>query len=110
MESIEEQLDALKSFSATIEDDCDLDPSLLFTLTSSTITVTGTTKEICVNPLDYLDVDPSDIQIKEVFDELVSSNLIDAKNRQVISGYPMLQLFYLLYLNASNCGKDLTGK
>ena len=71
---------------------------------------TGTTVDVCINPLDYLDVDPSDIQIKEVFDELISSNLIDAKNRQVISGYPMLQLFYLLYLNASNCGKDLTGK
>ncbi len=110
LESVYEQLDELKELSATIEDDCDLDPSLLFTLTSSTITVTGTTKEICINPLDYLDLDPSTINVKEVFDELVSSNLIDAKNRQVISGYPMLQLFYLLYLNANNCGKDLTGK
>ena len=110
LESIDEQLDTIKQLNATIQEECDFDPSSLFTLTSSIITVTGTTKEICVNPLDYLDVNPSDIQIKEVFDELVSSNLIDAKNRQVISGYPMLQLFYLLYLNANNCGKDLTGK
>ena len=41
---------------------------------------------------------------------MVLSNLIDAKDRQTISGYPLLQLFYQLYLTADNCGKDLTGK
>ena len=41
---------------------------------------------------------------------MVERNLIDAKNRQTINAYPTLQLFYYLYLNASNCGKDLTGK
>jgi len=71
---------------------------------------TGTTVDVCINPLDYLDFDPSTINVKEVFDELVVSNLIDAKSRQVISSYPTLKLFYLLYLNATNCGKDLSGK
>jgi len=92
------------------------------TTTSTTVTVTGTTTicedicvvtgttNVCINPLDYLDVDPSTIEIKDVFDDLILRNLIDAKTRQVISGYPMLQLFYLLYLNASNCGAHLTGR
>ena len=66
--------------------------------------------EVCINPLDYLDVDPATIKIKEVFDEVILRNLIDAKTRQVISGYPMLQLFYSLYLNANNCGAALTGR
>ena len=65
---------------------------------------------ICINPIEYLDVPPSDIEVKQVFDEMVLSNLIDAKDRQTISGYPLLQLFYQLYLTADNCGKDLTGK
>jgi hypothetical protein len=75
-------------------------------------TVSGCTEEeiICVKPLDFLDVLPSEISIKEVFDTLVVSNLIDAKSRQTISDYPLLRLFYQLYLNANSCGKDLTGR
>ena len=46
---------------------------------------------------------------KDVFDNLVITNLIDAKSRQTISGYPLLMLFYELYLNASNCGADISG-
>ena len=48
--------------------------------------------------------------VKDVFDEIVLHNLIDVKSRQVISNYPMLLMFYQLYLNANNCGKDLTGR
>jgi hypothetical protein len=71
---------------------------------------TGDTYSVCINPLDYLDIQPSEINIKSVFDQLVQTNLIDVKSRQTISDYPMLRLFYQLYLNASNCGKDLSGK
>ena len=67
-------------------------------------------KPVCINPLDYLSADPADINVKDVFDEIVLSSLIDVKSRQTISGYPMLQLFYQLYLNANNCGKSLSGK
>ena len=75
-------------------------------------TVSGCTEEeiICVKPLDFLDVLPSEISIKEVFDTIVVSNLIDVKSRQTISDYPLLRLFYQLYLNANGCGKDLTGR
>jgi hypothetical protein len=68
------------------------------------------TYNVCINPLDFLDFDPSTIKVKDVFDQLVLSNLIDAKSRQTISDYPLLRLFYELYLNASNCGSDLSGK
>jgi len=71
---------------------------------------TGDTYSVCVNPLDYLDIQPSEINIKAVFDQLVQTNLIDVKSRQTISDYPLLRLFYELYLNASNCGEDLSGK
>jgi hypothetical protein len=91
------------------------------TTTSTTVCISTTTTActeiclikkvpICVNPLDYLDIVPSEITVKEVFDEAILRSLIDVKSRQTISGYPMLQLFYQLYLNASNCGKDLTGR
>ena len=65
---------------------------------------------VCINPINFLDKAPSTINVKQVFDDLVLKNLIDAKSRQTISGYPLLQLFYQLYLNADNCGKDLSGK
>ena len=71
---------------------------------------TGVTVGTCINPLDFLDVNPSEINIKDNFDSLVLSNLIDAKSRQTISDYPTLRLFYQLYLNASNCGEELSGK
>ena len=71
---------------------------------------TGETYSVCINPLDYLDIQPSEINIKSVFDQLVQTNLIDVKSRQTISDYPLLRLFYELYLNASNCGEDLSGK
>ena len=71
---------------------------------------TANTVTVCINPKDYLDVDPKDINVKETFDDLILSNLIDAKSRQVISNYPMLQLFYQLYLKSNSCGKDFTGK
>ena len=71
---------------------------------------TGTTVDVCINPLDYLDFTPSQINIKDNFDAMVLNNLIDAKSRQTISDYPLLRLFYQLYLTANNCGEDLTGK
>ena len=70
----------------------------------------GDTYSVCINPLDFLDFDPSSINIKDIFDELVLSNLIDAKSRQTISDYPLLRLFYELYLKANNCGKNLSNK
>jgi len=66
--------------------------------------------DICVKPLDLLDIPPSKIQVKQVFDEMVRRNLINATNRQTISGYPTLRLFYHLYLVANNCGSELTGR
>ena len=71
---------------------------------------TGTTVDVCINPLDYLDITPSQINIKDNFDSMVLSNLIDVKSRQTISDYPTLRLFYQLYLTASNCGEELSGK
>ncbi len=71
---------------------------------------TGETYSVCINPLDYLDIQPSEINIKTVFDQLVQTNLIDVKSRQTISDYPLLRLFYQLYLNASNCGEHLSNK
>ncbi len=71
---------------------------------------TGETYSVCINPLDYLDIQPSEINIKSVFDQLVQTNLIDVKSRQTISDYPTLRMFYDLYLTASNCGEDLSGK
>ena len=66
--------------------------------------------DICVKPLDLLDIPPSKIQVKQVFDEMVRRNLINATNRQTISDYPTLRLFYHLYLVANNCGSELTGR
>lgn len=71
---------------------------------------TGETVGVCVNPLDYLDFTPSQINVKDNFDSMVLSNLIDAKSRQTISDYPTLRLFYQLYLTANNCGEELSGK
>jgi len=71
---------------------------------------TGTTVDVCINPLDYLDFTPSQVITKENFDSMVLSNLIDVKSRQTISDYPTLRLFYQLYLTANNCGKELSGK
>jgi len=81
-----------------------------FTGTSSGVTCEVVNKTICVNPLDFLEQPPSKIKVKEVFDEMVQSNLINAQNRQTISGYPTLKLFYELYLKASNCGEQYSGK
>jgi len=81
-----------------------------FTATSSGVTCEVFNKTICVNPADFLDIPPSKIKVKEVFDEMVERNLINATNRQTLSAYPTLQLFYELYLNANNCGKELSGK
>jgi len=71
---------------------------------------TGTTVGVCVNPISFLDSLPSEINIKDNFDTMVLSNLIDAKSRQTISDYPLLRLFYQLYLTANNCGEEFTGK
>ncbi len=78
--------------------------------TGTTSASTATTVNVCISPLEFLDVDPKTINVKETFDELVLSNLIDAKSRQVISNYPMLKLFYQLYLSSNNCGKEFSGK
>ena len=71
---------------------------------------TGDTVGVCINPLDFLDSLPSTINIKDNFDTMVLSNLIDAKSRQTISDYPLLRLFYQLYLTANNCGEKFSGK
>ena len=57
-----------------------------------------------IDPLNYLDKPLSEMTTKESIDEMISSNLIDAKSRQVLNGYPMLELFVWMYLNPDNCG------
>ena len=59
---------------------------------------------INIDPLNYLDKPLSEMTTKESIDEMISSNLIDAKSRQVLNGYPMLELFVWMYLNPDNCG------
>jgi len=81
-----------------------------FSANSSGVTCEVVDKTICVNPLDFLEQPPSKIKVKEVFDEMVQSNLINAQNRQTISGYPTLKLFYELYLRANGCGEQHSGK
>lgn len=88
-------------------DKCKGDCEFCGTLTNNC--QSGTTSSVCINPLDFLDIKPSDIGVKDTFDQLILSNLIDVKSRQTISGYPLLWLFYDLYLNASNCGESLSG-
>ena len=97
--------------------DCNGDCEYSGTKDVNSISGTGTDKicevtqvPVCINPINFLDKAPSTINVKQVFDDLVLKNLIDAKSRQTISGYPLLQLFYQLYLNANNCGEDLSGK
>ena len=82
----------------------------LFSATSSGVTCEVVDKTICINPLDLLEQPPSKIKVKEVFDEMVQSNLINAQNRQTISDYPTLKLFYELYLRANGCGEQHSGK
>jgi hypothetical protein len=64
--------------------------------------------ETCVKPLEFFEKNVSEVNIKSDFDDMVIANLINAKNRQVLSGYPTMQLFYHLYLTASRCGAGLT--
>ena len=78
------------------------------TISGPLLSATCTDVPICVNPLDYLDKQPSEVNIKPNFDEMVLSNLIDVKSRQVISGYPMLQMFYNQYLNSKGCGSSIS--
>jgi hypothetical protein len=63
-----------------------------------------------INPLDFLDKHPSEVNVKSDMDKMIVSNLIDAKSRQVLGGYPLLWAFYELYLNVSNCGLEFSGK
>jgi len=76
--------------------------------TAPSLSAICTDVAICVNPLDYLDKQPSEVNIKPNFDEMVLSNLIDVKSRQVISGYPLLQMFYNQYLNSKGCGSSIS--
>jgi hypothetical protein len=91
------------------------DPVLQYTIgpsgtTAPSLSATCTDVPICINPLDYLDKEPNEVNIKPNFDEMVLSNLIDVKSRQVISDYPMLRLFYNQYLNANGCGASITNR
>ena len=103
---------------ASITDSCDSDCSYFgsepiktdYISTGTSLTATCTDTPVCIKPLDYLDKAPNDVNIKPQFDEMVIANLIDAKSRQVISGYPMLQLFYNQYMEASGCGVSLTNR
>jgi len=80
------------------------------TVTSASISAVCADTNICVKPLEYLETDPNNVNVKVKFDEMVIANLIDAKSRQVLSGYPMMQLFYHLYLTANRCGRTLTNR
>ena len=102
----------------TVTESCDSDCSYFGTEPIKTdyvssgerLTATCSDTPVCIKPLDYLEKDPNDVNIKPQFDEMVIANLIDAKSRQVISGYPMLQLFYNQYRDASGCGISLTNR
>ena len=102
----------------TITESCDSDCTYFgtepiktnYVSSGETLTATCTDTPVCIKPLDYLDKDPNDVNIKPQFDEMVLANLIDVKSRQVISGYPMLQLFYNQYRDASGCGISLTNR
>ena len=102
----------------TITESCDSDCSYFgsepiksdYVTSGATLTATCTDTPVCIKPLDYLDKDPNDVNIKPQFDEMVIANLIDVKSRQVISEYPMLQLFYNQYRDASGCGVSLTNR
>jgi hypothetical protein len=105
----------------SIEDSCDTDCSYYGTQVeetkfiysgSSGVTLSSTCVDtpVCIKPLDYLDKQPNEVNIKPNFDTMVLSNLIDVKSRQVISDYPMLRLFYNQYLNANGCGASITNR
>jgi hypothetical protein len=105
----------------SIEDSCDSDCSYYGTQVEETkfifsgasgVTLSSTCVDtpVCIKPLDYLDKEPNEVNIKPNFDEMVLSNLIDVKSRQVISDYPMLRLFYNQYLNANGCGASITNR
>ena len=102
----------------TFTENCDSDCSYSgtepiktdYVSTGTSLTATCTDTPVCIKPLEYLDKSPNDVNIKPQFDEMVIANLIDAKSRQVISGYPMLQLFYNQYMEASGCGASLTNR
>ena len=105
----------------SIEDNCDSDCSYYGTqvegsksinvgLCDITLSSTCVDTPVCIKPLDYLDKQPNQVNIKPDFDTMVLSNLIDVKSRQVISDYPLLRLFYNQYLNANGCGVDFTNR
>ena len=105
----------------SIKDSCDSDCSYYGTQVEETksinvglcdITLSSTCVDtpVCIKPLDYLDKQPNQVNIKPDFDKMVLSNLIDVKSRQVISDYPLLRLFYNQYLNANGCGTDITNR
>ena len=104
-----------------IENNCDSDCSYYGTQLeetkfiysgSSGVTLSSTCVDtpVCIKPLDYLDKQPNEVNIKPNFDTMVLSNLIDVKSRQVISDYPLLRLFYNQYLNANGCGDIITNR
>ena len=105
----------------SIENNCDSDCAYYGTQVeetkfiysgSSGVTLSSTCVDtpVCIKPLDYLDKQPNEVNIKPNFDTMVLSNLIDVKSRQVISDYPMLRLFYNQYLNANGCGASITNR
>lgn len=53
----------------------------------------------CINLDDLLTTELSDIDTVQEFSTVISSELIDAKNRQTISAYPTLRMFYDRYNN-----------
>ena len=105
----------------SIEDNCDSDCSYYGTQVEETkfifsgasgVTLSSTCVDtpVCIKPLEFLDKQPNEVNIKPNFDNMVLSNLIDVKSRQVISDYPLLRLFYNQYLNANGCGASITNR
>lgn len=62
-------------------------------------------RELCCGDnthyLDLLTTDLNTITTVDIFEIVVSSELIDAKNRQTISSYPTLKALYERYMNSS---------
>jgi hypothetical protein len=71
-------------------------------------------RELCCGDnthyMDLLTTDLNTITTVDMFEIVISSELIDAKNRQTISSYPTLKALYERYLNSSDyCSNNSSG-
>ncbi len=65
--------------------------------------------DVAINLDDKLITELLDINSVDEFERVLTSELIDVKNRQTISSYPTLRLLYERYLNGFNCTTKSNG-